>query len=136
MWITRPSRSFTGTRNPWVCQSCHATFPVTYAAYTTIDTNSFCWPTGSTSASAVATLCHELIHAKHHDPGCGSQYGLKCERRCRRETALALISPVDYGMVEQIYEGNTWMMAVELGVTIQVLSDYRQLLYDSGVCVQ
>ena len=47
------------------------------------------------------TLCHELIHAKHHDPGCGSQYGLKCERRCRRETALALISPVDYGMVEQ-----------------------------------
>lgn len=54
MWITRPSRSFTGTRNPWVCQSCHATFPVTYAAYTTIDTNSFCWPIGSTSASAVA----------------------------------------------------------------------------------
>ena len=46
-----------------------------------------------------------------------------------------MISPVDYGMVEQIYEGNTWMMAVELGVTIQVLSDYRQLLYDSGVCV-
>lgn len=82
------------------------------------------------------TLCHELIHAKHHDSGCGTQYGLKCERRCRRETALTLISPVDYGMVEQVYEGNTWMMAVELGVTIQVLSDYRQLLYDSGVCMQ
>ena len=82
------------------------------------------------------TLCHELIHAKHRDSGCGTQYGLKCERRCRRETALTLISPVDYGMVEQVYEGNTWMMAVELGVTIQVLSDYRQLLYDSGVCMQ
>lgn len=82
------------------------------------------------------TLCHELIHAKHHDPGCGSRYGLKCERRCRRETALALISPVDYGMAETVYDGNTWMMAVELGVTIQVLNDYRQLLYDSGVCVQ
>ncbi|WP_368092629.1 ImmA/IrrE family metallo-endopeptidase [Bifidobacterium adolescentis] len=82
------------------------------------------------------TLCHELIHAKHHDPGCGSRYGLKCERRCRRETALALISPVDYGMAETVYEGNTWMMAVELGVTIHVLNDYRQLLYDSGVCVQ
>lgn len=82
------------------------------------------------------TLCHELIHAKHHDTGCGTQYGLKCERRCRRETALALISPVDYGIAEQVYEGNTWMMAVELGVTIQVLNDYRQLLYDSGVCVQ
>lgn len=47
-----------------------------------------------------------------------------------------LISPVDYGMAETVYEGNTWMMAVELGVTIQVLEDYRQLLYDSGVCVQ
>lgn len=82
------------------------------------------------------TLCHELIHARHHDPGCGSQYGIKCERRCRRETALALISPVDYGMAETVYEGNTWMMAVELSVTIQVLSDYRQLLYDSGVCMQ
>lgn len=82
------------------------------------------------------TLCHELIHAKHHDPGCGSRYGLKCERRCRRETALALISPVDYGMAETVYEGNTWMMATELGVTVQVLLDYRQLLHDSGVCVQ
>lgn len=82
------------------------------------------------------TLCHELIHAKHHDSGCGTQYGLKCERRCRRETALVLISPVNYGMVEQVYEGNTWMMSVELGVTIQVLNDYRQLLHDSGVCVQ
>ena len=82
------------------------------------------------------TLCHELIHARYHDLGCGSQYGIKCERRCRRETALALISPVDYGMAETVYEGNTWMMAVELGVTIQVLNDYRQLLYDSGVCVQ
>lgn len=82
------------------------------------------------------TLCHEPIHAKHHDSGCGTQYGLKCERRCRRETALVLISPVNYGMAEQVYEGNTWMMAVELGVTIQVLNDYRQLLHDSGVCVQ
>ena len=68
------------------------------------------------------TLCHELIHARHHDPGCGTRYGIKCERRCR--------------MAETVYEGNTWMMAVELGVTIQVLNDYRQLLYDSGVCVQ
>ena len=82
------------------------------------------------------TLCHELIHAKHHDPGCGTQYGLKCERRCRRETALALISPVDYGVAEEIYGGEAWPMAVELGMTVQVLMDYRQLLHDSGVCMQ
>lgn len=82
------------------------------------------------------TLCHELIHARHHDPGCGTRYGIKCERRCRRETALALISPVDYGMAEEIYGGEAWPMAVELGVTVQVLMDYRQLLHDSGVCMQ
>ena len=82
------------------------------------------------------TLCHELIHAKYHDSGCGSRYGVKCERRCRRETALALISPVDYGMAEEIYGGAAWPMAVELGVTVQVLMDYRQVLHDSGVCVQ
>lgn len=82
------------------------------------------------------TLCHELIHARYHDPGCGSQYGVKCERRCRRETALALISPVDYGVAEEIYGGEAWPMAVELGVTVQVLMDYRQLLHDSGVCMQ
>ena len=81
-------------------------------------------------------LCHELIHARPHDPGCGSQYGVKCERRCRRETALALISPVDYGVAEEIYGGEAWPMAVELGVTVQVLMDYRQLLHDSGVCMQ
>ena len=82
------------------------------------------------------TLCHELIHAKYHDSGCGSRYGVKCERRCRRETALALISPVDYGMAEEIYGGAVWPMAVELGVTVQVLMDYRQVLHGSGVCVQ
>ena len=69
-------------------------------------------------------------------PAVAANTEIKCERRGRRETALALISPVDYGMAETVYEGNTWMMAVELGVTIQVLNDYRQLLYDSGVCVQ
>ena len=82
------------------------------------------------------TLQHELIHAGHHDPGCGGRYGAKCECRCRRETAPALISPVDYGISEEIYGGNAWPMAVELGVTIQVLMDYRQPLHDSGVCVQ
>ena len=32
--------------------------------------------------------------------------------------------------------GEAWPMAVELGVTIQVLNDYRLLLHDSGVCMQ
>ena len=82
------------------------------------------------------TLCHELIHAKYHDSGCGTQYGVKCERRCRRETALTLISQADYALAERVYEGDAWMMAVELDVTVQVLRDYQQILRDSGVCAQ
>ena len=129
-------RTFIGARNPWDCQSYRATSHATYAACTTTGMGLSCWPTGSTSANAAARCATSSSTPDTTTPGCGSQYGIKCERRCRRETALALISPVDYGMAETVYEGNTWMMAVELGVTIQVLNDYRQLLYDSGVCVQ
>ena len=76
----------------------------------------------------LCTLCHELVHAKYCDLGCGTRFGVKCERRARRETALMLISPVEFAMAEEVYGDNAWMMAAELGVTIQVLEDYRQLL--------
>ena len=76
----------------------------------------------------LCTLCHELVHAKYRDLGCGTRFGVKCERRARRETALMLISPVEFAMAEEVYGENAWMMAAELGVTIQVLEDYRQLL--------
>lgn len=78
-------------------------------------------------------LRHELFHAQYHDPGCGSEYGMACERRCRRETARALISPAEYAMAERMFDADPWNMAVELGVTMQVLRDYRQLLRDGGV---
>lgn len=76
----------------------------------------------------LCTLCHELVHAKYRDLGCGTRFGAKCERRARRETASTLISPVEFAMAEEVYGDNAWMMAAELGVTIQVLEDYRQLL--------
>lgn len=76
----------------------------------------------------LCTLQHELIHARYRDLGCGSRYGARCERRCRRKTALALISQVDYGMAEEMWDGDTWHMAAELNVTTQVLEDYRRLL--------
>ena len=34
----------------------------------------------------LCTLCHELVHAKYRDLGCGTRFGAKCERRARRET--------------------------------------------------
>ena len=76
----------------------------------------------------LCTLCHELVHAKYRDLGCGTRFGVKCERRARRETALTLISRVEFAMAEEVYGENAWMMAAEPDVTMQVLTDYRQIL--------
>lgn len=73
------------------------------------------------------TLCHELIHARHNDSRCGSIRD-KSERRARRETALRLISPIQYASIEEIYPDDMFHMASELDVTLQVLKDYRSLL--------
>ena len=73
------------------------------------------------------TLCHELIHARHHDPGCGTRYGIKCERRCRTQTALLLVNPTELALLERMYEYE-WQIADELNVTTQVLEDYRSTL--------
>ena len=52
----------------------------------------------------LCTLQHELIHAHYHDIGCGGIAGLKAELRARRETALTLISPVEYRLAEATYD--------------------------------
>lgn len=87
------------------------------------------------SRQRLCTLQHELIHAEHQDSGCGGLIGVKCERRCRRETAQRLIDPMHYGFAEELWEGDAWRMALELGVTVHVLGDYRQWLRDTGVCI-
>lgn len=76
----------------------------------------------------LCALCHEIVHAKYRDLGCGTRFGVKCERRARRETALSLISPMAYGAAEEMWDGDAWHMAAELGVTMQVLEDYRLIL--------
>ncbi len=63
----------------------------------------------------LCTLQHELIHAHYHDIGCGSIIGLRAELRARRETALTLISPIEYRLAESTYDGEAYSMAVELG---------------------
>lgn len=77
----------------------------------------------------VCTLCHELVHARHHDPGCGI-IGAKAERRTRKETALWLVDPVEYATAERLYDGDSYLIACELGVTVQVVEDYKSLLAD------
>lgn len=77
------------------------------------------------------TLCHELVHARYHDSGCGTPYGVKAERRARRQTALRLINPVEYASAEELHEGDAYRIACELDVTLQVVEDYRRLLHDT-----
>ena len=78
----------------------------------------------------LCTLQHELVHAEHGDVGCTP----KTESRTRRETALRLIpSAADYATVEYECDGDEYRMAVQLGVTEQVLEDYQLWLHDSGL---
>lgn len=72
-------------------------------------------------------LCHELVHARHDDTGCGMN-GTKAERRARKETDLRLVDPLEYAIAEAAYEGDGFQIASDLGVTVQVLEDYRMIL--------
>lgn len=81
------------------------------------------------------TLCHELVHARYHDNGCGTPYGVKAERRARRQTALRLIDPVEYASAEALCEGDAYRIACELDVTLQVVRDYQDMLHDM-VCAR
>lgn len=76
------------------------------------------------------TLCHELVHAHNHDQGC-SPYGSKAERRARLYTALRLINPHEYAIAERMYGADSYLIACELDVTVQVIEDYKNWLHDS-----
>jgi Zn-dependent peptidase ImmA (M78 family) len=74
------------------------------------------------------TLVHELVHWAHRDGGCYGIMQRRAEYRTRRETAVRLISPAEYAIAEQIYEGDVFRMANELDVTKQVIEDYQNLV--------
>lgn len=76
------------------------------------------------------TLAHELFHWAHGDVYCQSDYDSKAELHVRRETAILLINPFDYIQAERTYDGEVFLMSVELNVTVNVLEDYRALLND------
>lgn len=79
----------------------------------------------------VCTLQHELIHARHFDDGLRLLSRDKEECLTCKETALALINPVDYMHAEDLYGGEPYAMAQELGITVGVLLDYRRWLHDN-----
>ena len=77
------------------------------------------------------TLMHELVHWLHGDQTCTGVIGNRHERRTRPETAGRLITPLEYATAEATYDGEAYSMAVELGVTMQVLKDYQDMLHDT-----
>lgn len=79
----------------------------------------------------VCTLQHELIHARHFDDGLRLLGREKEECLTRKETALALINPVEYMHAEDLYGGEPYAMAQELGITVGVLLDYQRWLHDN-----
>lgn len=74
------------------------------------------------------TLTHELIHAAYHDTSCAALYMRRQERRTRRLTAMRLISRDCYREACLAYEGNKHLMMIGLGVTLQVLRDYEEMV--------
>lgn len=73
-------------------------------------------------------LAHELWHAVfHHEPTVHA-YACKDELRVRWLTARSLISVEEYKAVELMFEGESFLMAQELEVTLQVLQDFQSLL--------
>lgn len=73
-------------------------------------------------------LAHELVHAMHHDAGCGTgPMGAWQEARTRRQTARWLVDPAEYALAERVYGPDAWLIARELDVTVQVIHDWRLL---------
>lgn len=75
-------------------------------------------------------LVHELVHWQHGDDTSNGCHGSKLEQRCRRETAMLLISPAEYALAERMYDGNPYQIAAELNITVQIIEDYRELLHE------
>ncbi len=75
-------------------------------------------------------LAHELMHWRRGDQTCSTRESCRQERRARRDTAIALIDPVDYATAENVCDGDPSAIAEELEVTKQVLEDFRNMLHD------
>lgn len=98
--------------------------------YDPVSRTAFIDPTMSME-QLVCTLQHELIHAKHFDDGLRLLSREKEECLTRKETALALINPVEYMHAEDLYGGEPYAMAQELGITVGVLLDYQRWMHDN-----
>lgn len=83
---------------------------------------------GLTYTQKRCTLAHELIHWQYGDDTCQGQCGVKQELRARKLAAQLLVSPLEYQTVEDMYDGECFLIASELGITVDVVQDFQQLV--------
>ena len=81
--------------------------------------------TGMTMPQRRCTLAHELVHARREDAGPQPAY---VERRVDVQASKILISPIEYMLAERLYGPCVPKIAVELGVTQQIVRAYQQTL--------
>jgi len=67
-------------------------------------------------------IAHELGHATHDDP---AGHVPRHELRAERYAAQLLIDPHEYAELETMYDGNPGAIAAELGVTVGLLTIWR-----------
>ena len=83
---------------------------------------------GLTYTQKRCTLAHELIHWQYGDDTCVGHCGIKQELRARRCAAQLLVSVLEYELVERVFDGERFLMAAELGVTVDVVCDFQELV--------
>ena len=80
---------------------------------------------GLTMPQRRSTLAHELVHARREDVGPQPAY---VERRVDVQASKILISPTEYMLAERMYGPCVPKLAVELGVTQQLVRAYQGTL--------
>jgi Zn-dependent peptidase ImmA (M78 family) len=79
-------------------------------------------------------LVHELIHWHYGDDRRDSLLYRRAECRTRRMTASVLVSSSKYATLENLYEGNVFLIANDLNVTKNVITDFQTLVL-RGECL-
>lgn len=79
----------------------------------------------SRPTEAVCALAHEYVHAMRGDDGPQPEW---VEKLCDEAAAKMLISPAEYALTENVYGSHPAQLAVELGVTQQIITAYQRTL--------
>lgn len=74
------------------------------------------------------TLVHELFHWVHADDSCEWLSHKTTELRTQRETAIMMINQTKYIAAEREYDGEHYLIACELDVTVSLVDMYRSML--------